>query len=357
MNVVVYTIALNEEQNAEQFMKCCEPAELIVVGDTGSTDRTREIIQDYGGKVVPLQVRPWRFDVPRNAILSLLPDNVDFCLPLDLDEVLCDGWRDILEENWDSRIHHRLRFRYVHNFTEDGAPGTTGMKAFGHARFGYVWRHAVHEDIYYVGEGTECTLQLTDFVVEHRQLPKKDRRTMYTELLEQECNSPTSTPRHVFWLAREYIYLEDWPNAEKWCNEFLKYPDTWNVERAHALRYRAKAEANQGRGDEALVTHYESLREAPEREMWLDLAWYHYCRQEYLEALMAAQRCLRITERPAHYLTTPEAWGYAPYEVAAICLARLDMKERARKMLRDGVTAVPIAEERLLATGQNLGLE
>jgi len=351
MTVVVYTIALNEEKNAEAFMQNCADADLVVIGDTGCTDKTAEIVQDMGGKIIPIRVHPWRFDMPRNALLSILPENVDVCMPLDLDERMCDGWRNIIETNWKPGEHHRLRFRYVHSFNPDMTPAGTGMKDFAHARFNYIWKHAVHENVYYIGDEEENVLTLHDLVVEHHQDAGKERRNSYTKLLELECRSETCTPRHIFWLAREYIYKEEWKSAKQACLHYLEQPDKWYVEEAHVYRYLAKAEANLQNGEEAFRRHLDSIRIAPkEREMWLDLARYHFGRKQYTQALAACETGLQITKRPDHYLTTSDAWGFMLYELAALSATGLELKELAGRYIKSGIKVMPLAEDRLKST-------
>jgi len=279
--VAIYTIAKNEEANASQFMDSCHDADLVVVGDTGSTDQTREIIQDRGGKIIRLNVEPFRFDVPRNSVLSVLPPNIDLCIALDLDEVLMPGWREQIETYW-NETHDRLRFRYVHSFNPDGSYACVGVKDFGHSRHNYMWRHIVHESLYYLGpKERESVATLPDMVVEHRRDPSRETETPYLEMLKQECESPTGTPRHIFWLARDFLRAQNWEAAMEWFEKFLAEKGIWHIEKAHALRWLAKAQAHSGRHAEALATHYKSIEASPrEREVWLDLGWYHQGREQ-----------------------------------------------------------------------------
>lgn len=356
MKIAVYTIALNEAKHAEAFMKHASGADLVIVGDSGSEDGTREIIKDNGGHIIPLKVVPWRFDIPRNTVLSMLPADIDFCMALDLDETLPENWRDQLENSWKVGEHHRLRFRYAHFVKEDGSYGTVGMKDFAHARNDYLWRHAVHEKLYYVGAGEEKVLTLPNFVVEHHQDTSKSRGS-YLDLLEVECNSPTSTPRHVFWLAREYVYKENWELAIKWFRQFLDYSDTWHVERAHAMRWLAKAYAHDKKPTEALAMHFAAIQEAPlEREMWLDLGWYHNGREQWAQAYGAVIQGLSISGRPEHYLTTEEAWGYKIHDLAALCAFKLGMKEAAQKHIKTALRMAPHLDH-LKRSAQNMGVQ
>jgi len=356
MKIAVYTIALNEEAHAEAFMDASKDADLVVVGDTGSTDRTVEIIQDRGGTVVPIRQLPWRFDTPRNIVLSLLPSDVDFCLALDLDEVTKSDWRHQLESRWDITEHHRLRFRYVHSFNSDGSYGTVGMKDFGHARRNYMWRHAVHEKPYFIGDGTENVCTIPEMVIEHHQDISKSRAS-YIQLLEVECKSPTATPRHIFWLGREHIYNEDWEPARVWLEEFLAAKETWNVERGHAMRLLAKALAHLKEPTKALSMHFKAIESCPwEREVWMDLAWYHQGRDEWAQAYGAIVQCLSITAKPEHYLVSHEAWGAKAHDLASLCAFKLEIHEKAQAHVVDALKLEPTSEH-LQQRARRLGVK
>ena len=341
MKLAIYTIAKNEEQNAEAFMKNCASADLIVIGDTGSTDRTAEIIQDMGGTVVPLHVSPWRFDVPRNTMLSILPPEIDFCFATDLDTRFKDhNWRDIIEAKWDVNAHDRLRFRYIHSFLPDGTPTASSMKNFAHSRNNYFWQHAVHEALYFTGPGEERVLSLPELVTEHHQLPKD--RSNYIDLMRLECKSPTCTHRHMFWLIRECTFHKQWEEVIEWTDRYVKYPDLWRVEHAIALKCKAKALSELGKSSEALVAHMESIARSPEtREVWLDLGWYHYTRKQWLPAYAAVCQALTIINKPEHYLTSAEAWGYKIHELAYFCAWNLQLKEQATKHIDMAIRLAP----------------
>ena len=92
LKVAVYTIALNEQEFVERWYESAKEADYLLIADTGSTDGTREIAKKLGINVIDITVRPWRFDDARNASLVALPEDIDYCIALDMDEVLLPGW-------------------------------------------------------------------------------------------------------------------------------------------------------------------------------------------------------------------------------------------------------------------------
>ena len=88
MKVAVYTIAKNEEQFVERWFNSAKDADYLLIADTGSSDKTVELAKSFGINVYSVNVNPFRFDDARNAALALIPADIDYCISVDMDEVL-----------------------------------------------------------------------------------------------------------------------------------------------------------------------------------------------------------------------------------------------------------------------------
>ena len=132
MKIAVYTCALNESKHVERWCNATKDADYRLVVDTGSTDNTVELLESYGVVVHQIALKPFRFDDARNAALNLLPEDIDICLSLDMDEIPEKGFfkslKDIWEPSWtraylwwdtgskwknNNRLHHRFGYRWV----------------------------------------------------------------------------------------------------------------------------------------------------------------------------------------------------------------------------------------------------
>lgn len=100
VKIAVYTIALNEEKHVAQWAEATKGADYRLVCDTGSTDKTVELLKKHKIDTYKISVKPWRFDSARNTALNLVPDDVDVCLILDMDEVPEPGFFDKVREQW-----------------------------------------------------------------------------------------------------------------------------------------------------------------------------------------------------------------------------------------------------------------
>ena len=91
--ICVYAISKNEEKFVDRWYESIKEADKIIVLDTGSTDNTVKKLKSHNIDVYEKQIIPWRFDIARNEALSLIPEDYDICISLDLDEVLKSNWR------------------------------------------------------------------------------------------------------------------------------------------------------------------------------------------------------------------------------------------------------------------------
>ena len=82
--VAVYTIALNEDKHVKRWFESAKEADVLLIADTGSKDKTAFLAKSLGISVFSIAVDPWRFDIARNAALALIPGDVDMCISMDM---------------------------------------------------------------------------------------------------------------------------------------------------------------------------------------------------------------------------------------------------------------------------------
>lgn len=85
----------------DRWYESIKDADGIYVLDTGSSDKTVEKLKEHKINVKTKVIDPWRFDVARNESLKLVPEDMDICICLDLDEVMMDGWKQALLDAWE----------------------------------------------------------------------------------------------------------------------------------------------------------------------------------------------------------------------------------------------------------------
>jgi glycosyltransferase involved in cell wall biosynthesis len=323
LRTCVYAIALNELQFVERFFASCRDADVVLVADTGSTDGTAEALEALGVQVHRISVRPWRFDDARNAALALVPDDVDVCISLDLDEVLEPGWREALEAAWQPGVT-RLRYLY------DWGQGVQFWCEKLHARHGYRWHHPCHE--YPVPDARITEVYATSDAFRVTHLPDQTKpRSQYLGLLELSVREDPSCPRNAFYYARELAFHARWADAVQALHRYLDNPRAdWINERCYAMRLLGQCHDELGQPEEALRWYRRAVAEAPgTREPWVDLALACYRRSLWAEGYSAAASALAITSRDLVYTCDPAVWGSKPHDLAAVCAWNLGLREAA----------------------------
>ena len=323
MKIAIYAISLNEEKFIERFYNSARDADLIVLADTGSTDNTVKIAKKLGIKTYSIAVNPWRFDTARNAALALIPLDVDVCISVDVDEVMRPGWREVVESTWDSNIT-RMQYRF------DNGGGNIFNATKIHKRTGYTWHNLCHEMIEIDPRLQETWAVSNDILIEHHPDPTKSRAQYLPMLLAATKEDPHSH-RNAWYLAREYWYHKQHAEAVAEWTRYLGMPGaTWHHERSFALRHMAKSLLALGKSDEALQAHRQAIESSPGlRENWLELAQACYELNRWRECYYAATTALDITNREWIYTCDPSAWGWRPYDLAAISSWHLKLNEHA----------------------------
>ena len=196
--VCVYAITKNEEKFVKRWYNSMQEADEIYVLDTGSTDNTVAKLKKLGVKVEVKEIKPWRFDVARNASLNLVPKDTDICVCTDLDEVLEPGWRQVLEDIWEG--HTRVRYNYNWSFDTQGNPAVNFYIDKIHLRNGYTWTHPVHEVL--KCNFPEKIITTDAITLNHYPDPTKSRG-QYLPILELSVKEDPEDDRNIHYLGRE----------------------------------------------------------------------------------------------------------------------------------------------------------
>lgn len=223
--ICVYAIAKDEAENAAKWYERVKCADFVVVLDTGSSDRTVEILRGLGATVftkkygteeheengekdsvsrVP-RISRFRFDTARNdALQYALETGADVFLALDLDEFPDEGWLEAIRERWDPSVHTRGCYDlYI------GSSPIPGSMNWLHDR-SWRWRYPCHEAMERTdGSGTSYhvsnQLDLRGVVaVRHPDIPG-GHGALYLPLLYTRCVENPGDQDSEAYLLRELV--------------------------------------------------------------------------------------------------------------------------------------------------------
>lgn len=346
MKIAVYAISKNEEQFVERFCKSASGADLILIADTGSTDKTIKLAKKHGAVVHNIAITPWRFDKARDAALALIPRDIDICISLDLDEELQDGWREEIERVWKDDTT-RLRYKF------DWGQGIAFFYEKIHHRHGYHWHHPCHE--YPVADARikEIWAHTDMLLVIHKPDPTKSRG-QYLDLLKLAVTEDPRCPRNAFYYARELTFYNKWLDAIVALNKYLDMPEAvWINERCYAMRLLGKCYDHLNQDGREWLT--KACNEAPNtREPWTELAQSCYLKMDWQGCYNAAMRALQVKNKEEVYTMNPDVWGALPHDLAAIAAYQLGLKNDAIEQGKLALSFEP-ENERLLLNQKHYG--
>lgn len=302
MKIAVYTIALNEEKHVERWYNSVKDADYILIADTGSTDRTVEIAKSLGINVYNISIKPWRFDVARNTALALLPDDIDLCVSLDMDETISEGWREILEKTTGNQITYVFdNYHKQHSMVNNKI----------HSRHGYVWKFIMHEGI--VQDRTEPDIEFA-YGLEVYHLPDVEKpRSQYLDLIKAALDETRDITRYYKYYTDALVSLERYEEAETWYLEMMKVPGFSDTDKSHV--YKVLADIVPERRYKYLAECLKHSRER--REPYYYLAEFYVEKEVWGLAKMYVEMALRHTKSSFDIFNNPKVWKGAVEELQA----------------------------------------
>lgn len=331
MKIGVYAPAKNESKNAAAWAESCAEADYRVVIDTGSSDDTKQILQNKGVTVYDTLISPWRFDDAYNIAMSLVPADADVLICLHMDERLEEGWRQLLENSWTPETT-RLRYTYVWNWLAPGVPGRMWNGDRIHARRGYRWMSPTHEGL--VSRLPEVQTSCTQLRILH--FPEYKNKSGDLALLQEAVREAPHDARIRAYLGREYMYQNMREECIKTYKEFLTMP-CWNVERGFAMQNLA----NVDEPNREFWLKMASMETPHHREPLVELARYYYTHSNWGECYKHAMKALEIEKHPMDYTCSEEAWSWLPHDLASIAAWNLGLRLESLEQARLAVARNP----------------
>lgn len=335
----VYAICKNECQFVKRFYEAVKDADYILIGDTGSTDGTKEELEKYPIHVVDVKVDPWRFDTARNEVLKQMPEDIDICISLDLDEIIKEGFKEIILNTWEEDTT-RLSYPYIWRVREDGTPLVSFNISKIHTREGYTWTHPVHEVLTPLKE--EQVKVCEDLLVTHYPDDKKSRGS-YLPLLELSVQEDPEDDRNMHYLGREYMYYHKWNEC---IDTLIRHLDlkraTWKDERCASMRFISRAYLALQRPREARMWLELAIKEAPyTREPWVEMAFLEYQEGHSQAIIDNLNEAVKIKRKNPHYINEQFCWDETMDDLYSIAYSRLGNMEKALYYVNEAIKKNP----------------
>lgn len=332
MKIAVYAIALNEEKHISRWIESCLNADKIIVLDTGSTDKTLKLLDIYSKsypdkiEVYKLNTQKFRFDTARNHALNAVPDDIDICVSLDLDEVVPVNFFKELANAWKPTT------------TRAWVKWDTGNVWWNsnriHSRHGYQWKYPCHEII--VPTIDEEYIRL-DITVKH--LPDDSKpRTSYLKLLRDGYRESPDDSRMYTYFMRELMYYSMWDEITVEGKRIEDVQGFWNVEKGQTYRIIGDAYYNYKDFSKAEYHYIKATEVAPkELESWLSLAFFYYHTKQWAKCAGAADKVNYL--KPGDHYIAKKASVWNMYDLLSFSYWNMGILSEAYKYAKLAVAS------------------
>jgi glycosyltransferase involved in cell wall biosynthesis len=311
--VTLAMIVRNEEDNLPLCLRSVQNLfDEIVIVDTGSTDRTRQIALEFGARVIEFT---WIDDFAAARNVSLENATGDYIFWLDADDVVDPPERKKLESLFGRLGTDRPAAYVVRCSCDPSAGGTGGETIVDHIRLfprrGDVrWTYRVHEQILPAlrradvpVEWTEVTVRHTGYIDLALRARKLDRDT---RILQVELAERPHDPFVLFNLGAIAIEREQWQEALDYlCRSLRGSAPTDSITRK-LFALIGRAHQMLGHSEAALSACIEGLSFDPEdAELWFRKAVLHHQRKEFGDAEASWRRILHL-KRPDKFCSVDQ---------------------------------------------------
>ena len=223
INLSLCMIVKNEEDTLERCLKSAKQiADEIIIVDTGSTDRTKEIAKRFTNNIYDFE---WVYDFSKARNYSFSKATKDYIMWLDADDVILD--EDIKKIKILKRILTKdidmVTFKYNLNLDENGVPALSYRREriFKRSK-GYKWIGPIHEVIERTGKVLDEDISITHKKI-HKSEPGRNLK-IFEKMIEKNI---LFDARQTFYYARELMYVERFEESIKEYTKFLSMKDAW----------------------------------------------------------------------------------------------------------------------------------
>ena len=332
--ICVYAICKNEEIHVDAWVDSMSEADSIVVLDTGSEDRTVELLEKRGVKVSVKKIDPWRFDVARNESMKLVPEDCNILVCTDLDEVFEPGWANVVRENWVNGKSHMGWFKYAWSHDDNGNDGHVYEFNKIHDRC-FKWAYPVHECLVVNEECKEMVLADSNVFFDervklHHWPTFKESRNNYMGLLKVRLEENKDDLMSYIYLAREYTFYEKYKECIDICEDALKkFADSSEKALLSYCEILAGESCEKLKDNDKAKSHYvKAIAICPEyRDPYFNLGKMYYFESNFINAKTCFEAGLLKTERHYWWHENGDAFGYQYYDLLSFAQYQLGFKK------------------------------
>ncbi|MED1726204.1 glycosyltransferase family 2 protein [Brevibacillus parabrevis] len=320
-------IVRNEEQTLGRCLSTVRDlVDEIIIVDTGSEDRTREIARSFGARLFEFA---WIDDFAAARNFAFSQASKDYIFWLDADDVLeeADRERFLALRKMEPFEYDSVSMPYHLAFDDRGQP----VKFLRRNRLvkrqrQFVWHGAVHEYLEVGGE-----IYHSDIAVTHRKEKAYTDRNLQIYLRRQERNESFS-PRDQYYFANELYDHGRYQEAAEQYQAFLDGGQGWVEDQIMACYKQAECYANLQQPEKQIQSLVRTLAfDAPRAEFCCKVGAYFLEKKDIHKAIYWFRQAT-LLERPPNMMgmTDEPAWSWLPHLQLCYCYDQIGEYGRAK---------------------------
>lgn len=320
-------IVKNEEDTLSRALESVKDVvDEIIIIDTGSVDKTKEIAGKFTSKIYDFQ---WIDDFSAARNYSFSKATMDYIMWLDADDVVMeeDGLKiQQLKENLDPAVDIVMA-KYNCGFDKEGNITLSYFRSRILKRSkNFIWNEPIHEYIQPSGHIINSDICITHKKL-HPALPKRN-----LDIFEKTIASGKElSPRGLFYYARELYYNKRYDDAIKNFNKYLDIKEGWVEDKISACYDLAICYSLTKETEKRLKTLFKSFEfSTPRAEICCQIG-NHYLEAEDYEKAIGWYKLVTQLNKPVDTwgFILHDCWGYIPNMQLCLCYDRLGNIEEA----------------------------
>lgn len=311
-------------KNEENTIACCldsvkDLVDEIIVVDTGSTDRTKEILRSYTDKVFDF---PWIDDFSAARNFAFRHATMDYIFWLDADDVLLEDDRKKFSSLKDTLNPHVDSISMIYSLATDEHGSVTSslrrnrlIKRKNH----YRWHGAVHEYLEVWGNIINSDITVTHTKVHHNS----DRNLRIYE--SRMARGEKFSPRDLFYFANELVDHQYHEQAIEYYQKFLETGQGWVEDMISACGKMADCFQHLGDHERERQSIFKSFEyDTPRADFCCRLGYQFLNKNQYPLAVFWYKLATQLDKPVEKWgLLNHACWTWLPHLQLCVCYSNL----------------------------------
>lgn len=320
-------IVRNEEQTLARCLKCVKDlVDEIIIVDTGSDDRTKEIAAQFTAKIFDFT---WIDDFAAARNYAFAQAAMDYILWLDADDVICEDDRRLFMELKQEMppLFDVVMMKYTMGRDVNGEETNTFYRERLLKRSaGFKWRYPIHECIEISGNILHTEIGITH--CKERELSDRNLK-----ILERIITDGGGGSRDRYYYARELYINACYAEAEKQYNLYLDSKNAYENYAVMACLDLADCYHRNKEWQKALRVLIRSFEYGAIRAETLCYIGSLYIEKEAYQMAIGWYALVFSLRKPDISWNTilHDYWGFIPSIQLCYCYYRLGKMEEAQK--------------------------